>query len=259
MVKKIGSRDIDDYTRGRVSELLKSDLSYRKIAKQCSISPSSVKNINFSEKNLGKTQKLRVGGKLKLSAAEIEYLEKCVTENRTIKITELAAKLNIHRNTVGKYLKILGFERKIATNKPLIIDFQRSRRAEWAAEMCNKSIGFWKRTIFSDESRFCQFNDSKKITVLRRKGERFADGCIMPTVRNNTSVMVWGAIFFGGRSKLMVFDKTVNSETYIECLKSALLPIYSDFPDRNFIFQDDGAPPHRSARTTDWKNMELLD
>ena len=50
MARKIGSKDIDDITRGKVLAFLQQGLSCRKIAKICGISPSSVSNIKKAMK-----------------------------------------------------------------------------------------------------------------------------------------------------------------------------------------------------------------
>lgn len=43
---------------------------------------------------------------------------------------------------------------------------------------------------------------------------------------------------------------------YSELLAEYLKPIYQAHPHKTFVFQDDGAPCHRAAYTTHWKEFE---
>jgi hypothetical protein len=125
--------------------------------------------------------------------------------------------------------------------------------------MKEKTMGFWKRTIFSDESRFCQFSDGQKIKVWRRVGEEFDAKFIVPTVKMSPSVMVWGAIFYGGRSELCFIEGSIDKFVYVEILEAYLLPLHEKFPRKKFIFQDDGAPCHRAGYTDLWKKFHRID
>lgn len=67
--------------------------------------------------------------------------------------------------------------------------------------------------------------------------------------------MVWGAIWLGGRSKLIVMERDDSSErggysrfSYIDTLEKGLLPIYE--PGR--IFQQDNAKIHVAKDTQEW-------
>jgi hypothetical protein len=65
----------------------------------------------------------------------------------------------------------------------------------------------WRRVFFTVELRFTLFCPDGRRRVYRRHGERFADACILERDRfGGGSVMVWGEIFHGLKSPLIVID-----------------------------------------------------
>ena len=56
----------------------------------------------------------------------------------------------------------------------------------------------WRRVLFTDESRFTLYRADGRRRVYRRRGERFADACVVERDRfGGGSVMVWGGIAHG--------------------------------------------------------------
>jgi hypothetical protein len=109
------------------------------------------------------------------------------------------------------------------------------------------------QVIFSDESMFSI--QANKAHVRRRSNERLLPSCIAPTVKHPESVMIWGCFSFYGPGRLYVIPKgtTVNSARYKEILETRMLPsAIGMYPDGDFIFQDDGAPCHRSKVVKAW-------
>jgi hypothetical protein len=103
--------------------------------------------------------------------------------------------------------------------------------------------------IFSDESRFCMGNDSR--WVWRRPGED-VDGIYHDTVKFPVSIMVWGAIGHGFKSKLEFIEGTLDSSGYVAML------IANGFIEqcnaifggrRGWCFMQDGAPCHTAQST----------
>ena len=69
------------------------------------------------------------------------------------------------------------------------------------------------------------------------------------------SVMVWGCIGPKGVGGLVVGNRSINSDYYIEILEKNLKPyvkkIYGD-GNHSFIFQQDNASCHASKKTSDY-------
>ena len=74
----------------------------------------------------------------------------------------------------------------------------------------------WDRVLFSNESRFNLSHHDGRIRVFRRRGERFADNCLIENDRfGGGSVIVWGGIV--GRRKInhIVVQGNLNAQGYI--------------------------------------------
>jgi transposase len=158
---------------------------------------------------------------------------------------------------VGQALKMVGWESGIAARQPKLTDQQAQRRLEWGIIQTIESEK-WKRIIWSDETSIERGkHPSKSIPCLRPKGHRHdpkytANRTTFPGM----TIMVWGAIWLGGRSELILLkndpdskNKGVSSKSYIECLDHEL-PSIIDSPD--WIFMHDNAPIHKSDLVTNW-------
>ena len=110
----------------------------------------------------------------------------------------------------------------------------------------------WKRTIWSDESRFLLYPVDGRRLVWRLPGERWNDQFVIKALQaGGGSVYVWGAIWTGDRSQLICLQGDVNAIKYCDLLHgffaTALLPAH-------FKFQQDNAPAHRS-----WMVSQMLE
>ena len=72
------------------------------------------------------------------------------------------------------------------------------------------------RALFSDESRFNLSHHDGGIRVFRRRGERFADNCLIERDRfGGGSVLVWGDIMGRRKTNLIVVQGNLNAQGYI--------------------------------------------
>ena len=71
----------------------------------------------------------------------------------------------------------------------------RAARLQWAQRHFRWGRQQWARVLFSDESGFNLSHHDGRIRVFRRRGERFADNCLIERDRfGGGSVMVWDGI-----------------------------------------------------------------
>lgn len=106
--------------------------------------------------------------------------------------------------------------------------------------------------VFSDEKRFCVWNDGP-VRVWRRREQRFEQGFTRGTVKNKKGVMAWLAIKSNGEAKLVRCDDRQDSASYqSRILTPNLAFIRGPRPSlRNptVVFQHDGASCHTSHST----------
>ena len=65
--------------------------------------------------------------------------------------------------------------------------------------------------------------------------------------------MVWLGVCSAGLTKLVILDKgTVNHERYIVEVLPIALKCGNEMMDNDWMFQQDGASPHRHKETQQW-------
>ena len=85
----------------------------------------------------------------------------------------------------------------------------RAARLQWAHWHFRWGRQQWARVLFSDESRFNLSHNDGRIRVFKRRGERFADSCLIERDRfGGGSVMVWGGIMGRRKTNLIVVRAT---------------------------------------------------
>lgn len=196
----------------------------------------------------------RGGGRRRLTTARIDrsiILE--ARRRRIITAPELASQVLQANNivisapTIRRRLYDSDLHSRRPCKHPPLNRGHRRRRLEFAREHSGW-IEEWRNCMFTDESRFRLRGSDGRVRVWRAMGERYTEDCMIEhEPYGGGSVTVWGGIYRGGRTELVIFvNETVNSERY---LNQILLPIVLPFAERrgpNFIYMDDNARPHRA-------------
>uniref|UniRef100_T1IUA6 Tc1-like transposase DDE domain-containing protein n=1 Tax=Strigamia maritima TaxID=126957 RepID=T1IUA6_STRMM len=134
----------------------------------------------------------------------------------------------------------------------------KKKRLSWAREHQTWTTEQWKKVIFSNESRFCLFNDGCQ-KVVRHKGEQFHPACVSSQVKFPPSVMVYGSMCTYGVGSLCFIHRNVNSQYYCEIMADHLIPTAKFyFTDNQFIYQQDGAPCHRAKNSMAWFEEQII-
>lgn len=108
----------------------------------------------------------------------------------------------------------------------------------------------WNEIFFSDESRFCLWHSDGRSRIRRPRGQRQN---LQFVQRRHTAltpgVMVWGAIRYGRRSRLVFIPGTLNARRYIDSvLEPVVVPLLQNLPGA--AFQQDNARPHTAHVTS---------
>ena len=120
----------------------------------------------------------------------------------------------------------------------------RAARLQWAQRHFLWGRQQWARVLFSDGSRFNLSHHDGRIRIFRRRGERFADDCLIERDRfGGGSVMVWDGIMGRRKTNLIVVQGNLNAQGYINQI---LLPEAVPFLQRHgpAILIHDNARPH---------------
>ena len=92
----------------------------------------------------------------------------------------------------------------------------RAAGLQWTQRHFHLGRQQWAQVLFSDESGFNLSHHDCQIRVFRRRGERFADNCLIERGRfGGGSVMVWGGIMCRRKTILIVVQDILNAQGYI--------------------------------------------
>ena len=171
--------------------------------------------------------------------------------NRHLTATETALNTvgthnrQISPTSVGSRLRKIGLRaRRPYVGLPLT-QARRLRRMAWLTAHAPRLFPMrqWRRVLFTDESSFTLCHADGRRRVYRRRGERFADACVVERDRfGGGSVMVWGGIAHGIKSQLIIVAGNITAVRYRdEILRPVAVPLVQQ---RNLILQQDNARPH---------------
>ena len=123
----------------------------------------------------------------------------------------------------------------------------KSIRLQWAKEFLNKPEEFWKNILFSDETRISIFRPDRTPMVRRRLNTSLYEKYLIPTVKYPAGIMIWGCFGYNRLVKLKMIENTLDSKGYKDFLGNEVQESGKILFEKDFIFQDDNAPRHRSA------------
>lgn len=247
-------------------------LTHKKIAQELNVSRSgitkTIKKIASGQFSPDFKSKQRSGRPAKISPRVSEIIHQSCVEDPHISSKEVVTKLQAEAETtlaprtVRNHLqKKLGLTARRPAKKPRLSQKNIRDRLNFCDKYRDWTVDQWRKVMFSDESRIVQFHNAK-LFVRRPPGERYNPKFTTSTVKNPTSVMIWGAIAAAGRGGLWIMPKgtTINADVYLGILKEKLLPFMSILSCK--VFQQDGAPVHTAKKVKSWigqQNIEILD
>ncbi|RWR98947.1 transposase-like protein [Dinothrombium tinctorium] len=258
MVKK-GEHSLD--MRSLVIKLREEGLSMGKIAERIKLKKSSVQYIieKYRKTKTVKNQR-RKGRKRLTTPNDDRTIVRLFKTDRRKSAPKAAAELGEHHGilvspqTIRRRLHEQGFHGRTARKKPFISDVNKKKRIKWARDHLQKDLEFWKRVIWSDESKFNFFAPDGNMKVWRKKGEALKKECLRPTVKHGGgNVMVWGCFSWFGVGPLVFIDELMCKEDYLNILKQNVKQAAREMQIWDqFIFQQDNDPKHTAKIVKKW-------
>lgn len=216
-------------TRVRIRTYDEMGLTQREIVKKLieergvSVHQSTISRIIASKRSKRIKPK---GKKCKLSERAVRYVTRLIRQGwfgRRMTYQRLIKQLDlkVSRWTLGRSLRFYGWKRCIACRRPFVSEKQTATRLDWARRYINWTVNAWATVIWSDEATFVT-GERGRLYITRRVWEKSHPDCIQSVYRSGrTSFMVWGAIGWGWKSKLVFLErhhgkKGINSRDYAE-------------------------------------------
>lgn len=243
------------------------ELSNREIGRKYDVSEGAVRNIWKKFQELGTiTDEVGRGRKRKTNPIEDRRIIREVKKNSivTSRVIRENMQLNISERTVRRRLREAGLRNSFAVRRPLIRKANKIKRLEFAKKYADKPVDFWKKVLWSDESKFDLFGHKQRPRVWSKPGEKLVDKNIQKTIKHGGgSIMVWGCFAWSGLGNLIKIDGIMTADVYIdilnENLEESLLKVGLE---DNYIFQQDNDPKHTARKTTAFfgtSRIKLLD
>ncbi|GFW89396.1 transposable element Tcb2 transposase [Trichonephila clavipes] len=162
-----------------------------------------------------------------------------VAKRKVLKDIKIAPKLSVVK-LAAKTSRIMGRSKK---------------RLKFAKTHQLKTDNFWKKVIFSDESKFNIFGSDGRRTVWRKPNTALDPKNLRPTVKHGGgSVMVWGCMASNGVGNLVFIDGIMDHKLYIDILNNNLKESAKKLGlDGNFIFQQDNDHKHTARNVKMWR------
>jgi len=147
-----------------------------------------------------------------------------------------------------------GYNGRVPRRKPFISETNRRKRIDFAKNHLNKDILFWKKVLFTDESKFNIFGCDGKGKVWRKVGTQLEIKNTVPTVKHGGgSVLVWGCMAASGVGNLVFIDQIMDRWAYLNILRANLQPSVRILNlGEDWIFQQDQDPKHTAIVTREW-------
>jgi hypothetical protein len=174
---------------------------------------------------------------------------------------EVANNLDTSTSAVKTTLHAAGYHCCVAKQVVFINEQQRKKRLAFAQEMA--CCHGWDDIAWSDECYVIADGSHGPTFVTRRPEEKWDPACVVPKFKqSNVRVMVWGCMMHGRKGPLLVLDypggkgNGMGGKRYVQqVLEGAWKQFHVQAEvqlGRKLLFQQDGAPAHRSKLAQKW-------
>ncbi|KAL0957301.1 hypothetical protein HGRIS_014897 [Hohenbuehelia grisea] len=158
----------------------------------------------------------------------------------------------------------MGLYGRVRWKKPWLSKKHIAARQKWAGAHSFETMMFWRRMVFSDESKFNLFGSDGKLYCRRRVGEALLERNVKKVVKHGGgNIQVWGCITWDGPGRLHRVEGRMNAVQFCDILSESLLGSLADYElePRDVVFQQDNDPKHTSKLAKKWfkdHKLELL-
>lgn len=253
--------------RQRIFDLLDAGISQIEIANIVKVDVRTVRRIQHA-KNAGKGTERTPGSgghNKKRDNAFVNSLKAKIDADPTKSMERLGQELQVHPKTIATAVRDdLGLKSYARVPRHLLTITIKEKRLE----RCRK-IKNWLR---HNPSTVKIFSDKKIFTVdqvFNRRNDRYIAASTKEVkgvyrTKHPAQVMVLGVLASDGKRMPPIFFKDgekVTTDVYYRVLRFNVLPwIKANYPQGNYVWQQDGAPAHTSARIQDFckTNMAMF-
>jgi transposase len=156
--------------------------------------------------------------------------------------------INISCSTIYRLRKQLGFRPVHYRRRAIVSDSAKRKRLQHCLDNIDND---WKNIIFTDESMFIA-TDEREI-IWKRPGSAMIE---KPVEEYPAKFMVWGGIWWEGKTELCFIDGTVDAKKYQDILARYL--VRPELIEGKEVLQD-GARAHTAESTLEFMDEKGID
>ncbi|UYV60868.1 hypothetical protein LAZ67_1002642 [Cordylochernes scorpioides] len=241
-----------------ISLIREAGQSQVEVAKWLNVNKSVVRKIWKQSIEIGTIKRKEGSGrKRKTATSEDRYLVVTAKRHREMTAIQLSNELSsatgtrISRQTVYRRLH----EGALYARRPMVCipltSAHRRARLNWCLEHHAWTHDQWANVLFSDESRFSLYTDSRRVFIWREPGTRYHPSNIreIDSFRGGSLLTHTPPHFSGG---------TLTAQRYRDEILEPYLRPYRDQIGHNLIFMDDNARPHRARLVNEYLQSENI-
>lgn len=255
---KASNHELSPYLRGKIERSRDLGQKCDIIAKTLKLAPSTVSYTlaKSTQRSEGHTL-LRSGRPRLYTERDSRRIVRFVRVHPKSTYEDIRQNLHIYlsHDTFGRILAGVGIKNWRAKRRPFLTPEHAIIRQAWAKLRGKWSVE-WDSIIFSDECSVERGAGAQREWVFRLPSQKWDKEMVQPYKSSkDISIMVWGAIWKGGRSDLVIMTRDeasprggYSANSYIDILDEQMPICYE--PGR--IFMQDNARIHTAKKVKSW-------
>ncbi len=257
----MGKKHLDDILKNHIINLHQRNYKICDIAEIYQVTIKTIYNI-INKYNKTNSFERKLGSGAKMNNDILLAIKEIVNNDNNVSLSDISSLLlnqydiECSKSSVHQYLKKNKYVNKRPILKPLLKEEHLNQRQNWAIFYENYC---WNNVIWSDETTISiQSNKLSKIWIHKDEDK------INRIIKYPIKIHIWGCILKNNNLIVYIYDKTMNSDKYIDVLNMNLLPLIEKVKKDNnqkIIFQQDNASCHTSLKMINYfsnNNIEVM-
>lgn len=167
--------------------------------------------------------------------------------------------LNLSDRLIRRRLNDAKLFGRSSRKKPLLSKKNIAKRLLFARTHKNKDLSFWKKILWSDETKVNRMGPDGRVFVHRPKHQALNPRYTQKTIKHGGgSIMVWGSFSWYGVGPIVKINGKMDPYQYLDILKNKMEPYVFEYMPISFIFMQDNDPKHTSKLVKDWFSKECI-